>query len=100
MICCMSLSHDTFAITFPDTISKTKTLIRCVILYDYVTILLLILSTLQINMKLSENPSILGRPNVIVVMETSLFDILALNNVSIFMKYIFAINIREVSAFY
>ena len=63
-------------------------------------ILPLILSTLQINMKLSKNPSILGRPNVIVVMETSLLDILALNNVPIFMKLIFAINIREVNAFY
>ena len=51
-------------------------------------------------MKLSENPSILGRPNVIVVMETSLFDILALNNVPVVMKYIFAISIREVNGFY
>ena len=50
-------------------------------------------------MKLSENPSVLGRPNVIVVMETSSLDSFAVNNVSILMKNIFGINIREVNHF-
>ena len=50
-------------------------------------------------MKLSENPSVLGRPNIIFVMETSLFDIFPVNNVTILMKNIFGINIREVNYF-